>query len=79
MSILVIMTSYNDSVLSGRSAVRVAHSVRDAGVVGSNPTAPIFFPKTSSKHLKKKADFSNLDYSRVEIAAKARQWHTKLQ
>jgi hypothetical protein len=31
---------------TGRSAVWSAHSVRDAGVMGSNPIAPIFiFPK----------------------------------
>ena len=33
---------------SGRSAAWVAHSVRDAGVVGSNPTAPIFFQSIPS-------------------------------
>ena len=32
---------YNVPEISGRSAAWVAHSVRDAGVVGSNPTAPI--------------------------------------
>src|SRR4030042_1172484 len=36
-------TVYNKPLKSGASAAWLAHSVRDAGVVGSNPTSPIFF------------------------------------
>jgi mannose-6-phosphate isomerase-like protein (cupin superfamily) len=37
---------YNRPLTSGSSAAWLAHSVRDAGVVGSNPTSPISFLST---------------------------------